>query len=67
MQLVAVNNIGSLYWVPCHLSFHRNKVADEFARNDSSIPFVGPKSAIRISSNLRNMVFDLLRVMQYLN
>ena len=40
-QLAAGKRVP-LYWVPGHSGVHRNEVADELARNGSSIPFVGP-------------------------
>ena len=65
---LAVGNRVTLYWVPGHSGVHGNEVADELARNGSSVPFVGPEPAIGISSNLiRNTVFDLFRDKQYLN
>ena len=60
----------TLYWVFGYSGVHGSKVADELARNSSSILFVGPEPAIGIFSNLnliRNKLFDLFRDKQYLN
>ena len=67
VSLLAGNRV-TLYWVPGHSGVHGNEVADELARNGSSIPFVGPEPATGIASNLiGNTVFNLFRNKRYLN
>ena len=61
-------NYVTLYQVLGHSGIQGNEVADDLARNGSTIPFAGPEPATGILSNLiRNIVFDIFRKKQYLN
>jgi len=50
----ALNDISTqhavgLYWVPGHAGVQGNEITDEFARDGSTLKFVGPEPALGVS------------------